>query len=136
MSHSEPTAEEKRVATRMRRMGLYEKDLTENFILGSGSGGQKINKTHHCVQLLHHPSGIEIRCQSSRSRARNRLVARQRLCDEILKIRRKERLEKARQRARDRALKRKPGPAAKARKKFAKEKRAQTKALRRSPKLD
>jgi len=136
MNSSNPTPEEQRIAQRMLRLGLYEKDLSENFILGSGSGGQKINKTHHCVQLIHHPSGIEIRCQSNRSQARNRLIARQRLCDEIFKRRQQEKLEKARVRALKRSIKRKPGPAAKARKQHTKQKRSQTKALRRTPGLD
>ena len=53
----------------MLRLGIREQDLEENFIRGSGSGGQKINKTSSCVQLLHRPSGIEIKCQKDRSRA-------------------------------------------------------------------
>jgi protein subunit release factor B len=69
--------------TRMASMGLAEEDLVEKFILGSGSGGQKINKTHSCVYLKHPPTGIEIKCQSSRSREMNRYLARRELCDEL-----------------------------------------------------
>jgi protein subunit release factor B len=57
--------------------------VDEHFIRGSGKGGQKINKTSSCVQLVHRPSGIEIRCQQTRSQADNRYWARRELCDRI-----------------------------------------------------
>jgi len=65
----------------MKELGIEEQDLVENFIRGSGAGGQKINKTSSCVQLKHTPSGIEIKCQDSRSQALNRFFARRELCD-------------------------------------------------------
>lgn len=68
---------------RMDQLGVFEADLVEKFILGSGSGGQKINKTHSCVYLKHLPTGIEIKNQSSRSRETNRYHARKDLCDEL-----------------------------------------------------
>lgn len=68
---------------RMAGLGIREEDLTENFIRGSGSGGQKINKTSSCVQLRHAPSGIEIKCQSSRLQGSNRFFARRELCDKL-----------------------------------------------------
>lgn len=67
----------------MRSLGINENDLIEKFILGSGSGGQKINKTSSCVYLKHVPSNIEIKCQSTRSRDLNRLYARRELCDRL-----------------------------------------------------
>ena len=68
---------------RMAALGISEADLDEHFIRGSGKGGQKINKTSSCVQLVHRPSGIEIRCQQTRSQADNRYWARRELCDRI-----------------------------------------------------
>ena len=68
---------------RMAALEIREEDLDEKFIRGSGSGGQKINKTSSCVQLRHGPSGIEIKCQSSRLQGSNRFVARRDLCDKI-----------------------------------------------------
>ncbi len=67
----------------MQRLGIREEDLDEYFIRGSGKGGQKINKTSSCVQLIHRPSGIEVRCQQTRSQADNRFWARRELCDRI-----------------------------------------------------
>ena len=68
---------------RMLRLHIQESDLIEKFILGSGSGGQKINKTSSCVYMKHVPTGIEVKCQSTRSRDLNRLYARRELCERI-----------------------------------------------------
>ncbi len=69
------------LSLRMKRLGLQERDLVERFIRGSGPGGQKINKTSSCVQLRHLPTGIEIKCQHSRSLLANRVKARDLICD-------------------------------------------------------
>jgi protein subunit release factor B len=71
------------LAARMERLGIKEDDLIEKFILGSGSGGQKINKTSSCVYLKHIPTAIEVKCQSVRSRELNRFYARRALCDRL-----------------------------------------------------
>lgn len=70
----------------MERLGIREEDLVEKFILGSGSGGQKINKTSSCVYLKHLPTGIEVKCQRDRSRELNRIKARRELCDKLEEI--------------------------------------------------
>jgi protein subunit release factor B len=72
---------------RLAALGITEEDLLEKFILGSGSGGQKINKTSSCVYLKHLPTGIEIKCQANRSRELNRYQARKDLCDKLDEIR-------------------------------------------------
>ena len=71
------------IALRMQRLHIREEDLVEKFILGSGKGGQKINKTASCVYLKHLPSGIEVKCQRERSRALNRYLARRELCEKL-----------------------------------------------------
>ncbi|MDF7806375.1 peptide chain release factor-like protein [Pontiellaceae bacterium B12219] len=68
---------------RMEKFRILEQELEEHFIRGGGSGGQKINKTSSCVQLRHTKSGIEIRCQKTRSQADNRYWARKELCERI-----------------------------------------------------
>ena len=72
-----------KIKDRMRLLGINEKELIEKFILGSGRGGQKLHKTLSCVYLKHIETGIEIKCQKTRSRDDNRYVARKRLCDKI-----------------------------------------------------
>ena len=69
--------------SRMQSLGIGEGDLIEKFILGSGRGGQKINKTSSCVYLKHIPTGIEIKCQQGRSREMNRYYARKELCQRL-----------------------------------------------------
>ncbi|MCF6284509.1 MAG: peptide chain release factor-like protein [Candidatus Hydrogenedentes bacterium] len=66
---------------RMEACEIREEDLAESFIRGSGSGGQKVNKTASCVQLTHRPSGLEVKVQEARSQALNRFFARRRLCE-------------------------------------------------------
>lgn len=80
-----PVSDEKSRALvkRMEKLSVLEVDIEESFIKGSGSGGQKVNKTSSAVQLLHKPSGIEIKCQRGRSQAMNRFHARRELCDRI-----------------------------------------------------
>lgn len=58
-------------------------DFTESFLRGTGPGGQKINKTSSAVQLQHHPTGIVVKCQATRSRATNRAMARRWLQEKI-----------------------------------------------------
>lgn len=121
---------------RMTQLGILEAELLEKFILGSGSGGQKINKTHSCVYLKHLPSGIEIKNQSSRSREMNRYHARRDLCDTFDEIRlgkaskRQQEMEKVRRQKRRRSRRSKQRSVA--------DKRIQSKKknLRRSPGRD
>ena len=68
---------------RMEDLRVQESDFVEKFVLGSGAGGQKINKTASCVHLKHTPSGLEVKNQSTRSREANRFFARRELCDKI-----------------------------------------------------
>lgn len=71
----------KQLAERMDKLGILDSDIVEKFILGSGKGGQKMNKTSSCVYIQHLPTGIEIKCQRERSRELNRYIARKELCD-------------------------------------------------------
>lgn len=76
-------AKQNELAARMARLGIREEDLREQFIRGSGKGGQKINKTSSCVHLRHEPSGIVVKCQRERSRVLNRYLARRELCERL-----------------------------------------------------
>jgi protein subunit release factor B len=71
---------------RMDRLGVSESDFRETFIRSSGPGGQKVNKTSSCVQLLHVPTGLAVKCQQERSQALNRFLARRILLDRIERI--------------------------------------------------
>lgn len=58
-----------------QELKVYPWDIVEQFVRGSGKGGQKINKTSSCVLLRHLPTGIEVRCQKHREQSKNRLSA-------------------------------------------------------------
>jgi peptide chain release factor len=69
----------------MKRLNICEGDLIEKFILGSGPGGQKVNKTASAVYLKHLPTQIEVKCSQERSQEINRFLARRELCEKIEK---------------------------------------------------
>jgi len=116
---------------RLKALGVDDADLEENFILGTGSGGQKINKTSSCVQLIHRPSGIEIKCQQDRSRTRNRHLARVQLCQQLEARRETRRAEKKAAREKARRRHRRRSPAQKARMLADKKHQSRKKADRR-----
>ena len=93
----------------MARLGIREDHLEEHFIRSSGPGGQKVNKASTCVMLTHQPSGIEIKCQISRSQSLNRFYARQLLVDKLKeriageKSRKQQEIEKIRRQKRRRS---------------------------------
>ena len=74
-----------RLRNEMAELGIDEEALEEHFIRGSGRGGQKLNKTSSCVQLIY--GDLEVRCQKTRSQAENRFWARRELCERILERR-------------------------------------------------
>lgn len=115
----------------MVRAGLTEDDLREQFVLGSGSGGQKINKTSSAVRLTHLPTGLWVKAQSSRSREDNRWLARRALAERILEIRDGERSARQQEREKIRRQKRRRSRRQKARMLDDKAKHAAKKAARR-----
>ncbi|HNQ02758.1 MAG TPA: peptide chain release factor-like protein [Syntrophales bacterium] len=100
---------EKALLERMARLGVAESDLRETFVRSSGPGGQKVNKTSTCVQLVHVPTGLTVKCQRERSQAMNRFLARRLLLDRIERLQRgvveaeRERVEKIRRQKRKRS---------------------------------
>ncbi|MBP9717743.1 peptide chain release factor-like protein [Candidatus Gracilibacteria bacterium] len=58
-----------------QELKIFPQDIEEQFVRGSGSGGQKMNKTSSTVMLRHVPSNTEVRCQKHREQSKNRLSA-------------------------------------------------------------
>lgn len=58
-----------------KELQLIPEDVDEQFIRGSGPGGQKMNKTASTVQVIHRPTGLEVRCQQHREQSLNRIGA-------------------------------------------------------------
>ncbi len=71
------------LAARLEALGIREVDLEESFVRSGGHGGQNVNKTSTCVQLLHRPSGLRVKCQDSRQQGWNRNRARELLADKL-----------------------------------------------------
>jgi protein subunit release factor B len=71
------------IESRLAAVGMRSADVTERFVLGSGRGGQKLQKTSSCVWLRHGPTGVEVRCQYERSQTANRIHAWSELCAKL-----------------------------------------------------
>jgi protein subunit release factor B len=76
-------AKETQLAERMASLGVKEADIEESFVRSGGHGGQNVNKTSTCVMLLHRPTGLQVKCQSTRQQGLNRYQARKLLLDKI-----------------------------------------------------
>ena len=77
------TEKEEALKAKMASLGIRESDIEELFIRSNKPGGQKVNKTSASVYLKHRPSGIEVKCQATRSQALNRFLARRILTGKI-----------------------------------------------------
>ncbi len=74
---------EKQFAQRMAALGVKETDIQESFVRSGGHGGQNVNKTSTCVMLVHVPTGLQVKCQTTRQQGLNRFIARRLLLDKI-----------------------------------------------------
>jgi len=74
---------ESQLAERMAALGVRESDIEESFVRSGGHGGQNVNKSATCVMLLHRPSGLQVKCQSTRQQGLNRFLARRLLLDKV-----------------------------------------------------
>ena len=58
-------------------------ELEEKVTLGSGPGGQAVNKTANAVFMKHIPTGLWVKCHQTRSVENNRKIARQLLLTKL-----------------------------------------------------
>lgn len=100
---------EAQLGLRMNALGVREADIDENFVRSGGHGGQNVNKTSTCVMLRHRPTGLQVKCQSTRQQGLNRFIARRLLLDKIEMLRKgyvdaqRDRVEKIRRQKRRRS---------------------------------
>src|SRR3989442_767270 len=74
---------EDQLAQRMVALGVRETDIEESFVRSGGHGGQNVNKSATCVMLLHRPTGLQVKCQTTRQQGLNRFLGRRLLLDKI-----------------------------------------------------
>ena len=77
---------EDQLAQRMSALAVSEADIEETFVRSGGHGGQNVNKSSTCVMLLHRPSGLQVKCQTTRQQGLNRFIARRLLLDKIERL--------------------------------------------------
>jgi protein subunit release factor B len=71
---------------RMTALGVRENEIEETFVRAGGHGGQKVNKSSSCVMLRHRPTGLRVKCQTTRHQALNRFLARRLLLDKLERL--------------------------------------------------
>src|SRR5579872_5800236 len=75
------------LARRMAALGVSEAEIEESFVRSGGHGGQNVNKTSTCVMLVHRPTGLQVKSQTTRQQGLNRFIARRLLLDKIEQLR-------------------------------------------------
>ena len=80
-----PVSSEKedQLARRLAALGVRESEIEESFVRSGGHGGQNVNKTSTCVALVHRPTGIQVKCQTTRHQGQNRMLARELLVEKL-----------------------------------------------------
>lgn len=68
---------------------LLERQVRVETFRASGPGGQHLHKTESAVRLTHLPSGVVVTASDTRSQARNREIAFERLTDRLRQLNRR-----------------------------------------------
>ncbi|CRG98584.1 peptide chain release factor 2, putative [Plasmodium relictum] len=82
------------IKKKLEDIGIFERDIEEIFVKGTGKGGQKVNKTNNCVMIKYNnnESKIIIKCHKYRCLQKNRIYARELLYNKVSSI--KDKIEK------------------------------------------
>lgn len=62
---------------------MNKKDFKITYTRGTGPGGQHKNKVETCVVIKHLPTGMQEKCEDTRSKERNKNLAMERLVKRI-----------------------------------------------------
>ncbi len=110
--------------------GSRTDEIVEIFSRSSGPGGQHVNKVSTAVTLKHVPTGLRVTASDSRSQARNRAIARERLAEKISGAAREKKREALAGAARERRRKARRSRGTKVRLVEGKRRRGETKKMR------
>ncbi len=117
----------------MKKLGIEEDLLHEQFVRSAGAGGQNVNKRSTCVKLFDPKHNLRVECQKHRSQNQNRIGARELLCLALKQLRTKEEEERQQKQHRARARNRRRPASLKRKILESKRRRSKVKASRRKP---
>ena len=80
---------------------LNRNEVDRHYTRSSGKGGQNVNRRSTCVQLIHRPTGIQVKCQDERDQRKNEEIAWKRLEDKLRSLEEEKWNKKAYQRLSD-----------------------------------
>jgi len=66
-------------------VNMDDKDLDIRVTRGTGPGGQHKNKVETCVIITHKPTGLQEKCQDTRSKIKNLELAKERIREKVKK---------------------------------------------------
>ncbi len=121
---------------RLKDLGLHEADMIIKAVLGSGPGGQKVNKCSTTIYIKHIPTSIEIKYGKERSQSLNQYRALCLLCDKYQELIQGEISQKAQLEAKIRRQKQRRSRKSAAKAREQKKHLSEKKELRQSPTID
>lgn len=95
MSENFPILLNEKILEKAKELEIKPDDFVEEFIRGSGAGGQKVNKTSSTVFLKDLITGISVKVQKHREREKNRISAYKLLINKIEDLKKGKESEKA-----------------------------------------